>query len=424
MRTLILSIIAICLAIPLGLRAQDAEKPASSALWTALQQGKVSLDLRYRFESYERDGAPFTGNSYAPTFRIALGYETESLHGLSAFAQGAAVLVTGPADYSVPTLPSQDQPDRPAILDPRALQLSQGFLRWKHVAEGHTLTATLGRQEIALNDGRFVSISSWRQIHETFDAARMDMDITRYAAFTYAFINRYYRVVGHDATDGQPPMHSHLLNLASQKAGRINASVYGLLLDYRSFPQFALSTRTFGARATGPYRINPQWDVLYAAEFANQRNFGSNPNHVDANYCLAELGPSWRGFGFKGGYTLLQGRSPTDEVTTPLANPFNGFTELFGTTPNLGTSNGLEALYLTASGAVKQLGGTTVIVTYYDYHSDGNRIHYGSELDWALAYKVKKVSKRWEIGSRFGCYWADRLYAHALRLSGYTQFTL
>ena len=423
MKVLILCITAFCLVIPLRLRAQEGEKSDAAALWTALQQGKVSLDARYRFESFERDGAPFTGNSYAPTLRIALGYETESFHGFSAFVQGAAVLITGPADYSVPTLPSQNRRDRPAILEPRGVQLSQGYLKWEHVFEGHTLTARLGRQEIALNDGRFVSISSWRQIHETFDAARVDLDITRHAVFTYAFINRYYRVVGHDATDGQPPMHTHLLNLAGQKTGRINASLYGLLLDYRSVPQFALSTRTFGARVTGPYQINPQWSVLYTAEFANQQDFGSNPNRVNVDYYLAELGPGWRGLALKGGYAMLQGRSATDEVTTPLANPCNGWTELFGTTPNLGTSNGLVALYLTASGPVKPLGGTTATMTYYDYHSDRNRIHYGSELDWALVYKIKRISDHWVIGSRFGCYWADRLYTHALRVSGYTQFT-
>ena len=424
MRILVLFVAALCLGIPLGLNAQEPDESAARALWMVLQEGKVSADLRYRFETFEREGAPFTGDSYAPTLRIALGYETKSFHGFSAFAQGAGVLVAGPADYSVPTLPAQDRPDRPAILEPRTVQLSQGYLKWARPVEDHKVAVTVGRQEIMLNDGRFVSISNWRQIHETFDAARLDVEVTRQITFTYAFLNRFYRVVGHDATDGKPPMHSDLLNLAGQKPGRINLSLYGLLLDYRSVAQDALSTRTFGARATGPYEINPQWSVLYTGEFANQRKFGSNPNYVNANYYLAELGPGWRGFGLKGGYALLGGRSATDELTTPLANPFNGWTELFNNDPSLGSSAGLEARYLTASDKVKPLGGATATMTYYDYHSDSNRIHYGSELDWALAYKVKRVSNHWEIGCRFGRYWADRLYTRALRASVYTELTL
>ena len=127
--------------------------------------------------------------------------------------------------------------------------------------------------------------------------------------------------------------------------------------------------------------------------------------------------------GVKAGYALLGGRSLTNEVSTPLANPFNGWTELFGTTPNLGNSHGLEARYLTASDAIKPLGGVIATMTYYDYHSSSEYLHYGSELDWALAYKVRRVSNRWEIGSRFGRYWSDRLYSRALRVSGFTDIT-
>lgn len=423
MRRFIVLLTTILLTFSVGLPGQE-QSSVGQALWGTLREGRFLADLRYRFEGYERDGSPYTGTAYAPTLRIALGHETADFHGLSGFAQGAGVVVTGPADYSVPTLPSQDRPDRPAILDPKTIQLSQGYLKWQRKFEGRTLSATVGRQEMALNDGRFVSISSWRQIHESFDAARMNADIMPHLAFTYAFINRYYRVVGHAATDGQPPMHSHLLNLAWQKPSQINVSLYGLLLNYRAAAQYALSTRTFGLRANGPYQINRQWNLLYTAEFANQRNFGSNPNYVNANYSLTEFGPEWRGVGFKAGYALLQGHSSTNEITTPLANPFNGFTELFASTPNVGTSHGLEALYGTVSSAIRPLGGTTETMTFYDYHSESNRIHYGRELDWQLAYKIKRISPHWEIGSRFGCYWADQLYTNALRVSGYTQWTL
>ena len=51
-------------------------------------------------------------------------------------------------------------------------------------------------------------------------------------------------------------------------------------------------------------------------------------------------------------------------------------------------------------------------------------IHYGKELDSALAYKVKRISDKWEIGWRFGRYWSDRLFSNAIRTSIYTSFTL
>jgi hypothetical protein len=111
-------------------------------------------------------------------------------------------------------------------------------------------------------------------------------------------------------------------------------------------------------------------------------------------------------------------------VSTPLSHPFNGWTDLFANNPSLGSSHGLEARYLTSKGAPSLLNGGDFTVTYFDYHSDSNRIHYGSELDAALAYKVKRVSNRWEIGWRFGRYWADHLFTNAVRTSIYTSFSL
>jgi hypothetical protein len=317
-----------------------------------------------------------------------------------------------------------NRPDRPAILDPRSLELSQGYLRWTTGLPNRNLALTVGRQEILLNDGRFVLPSYWRQIHGGFDAAKLDAILPWHVSFTYAFLNRYYRVVSHNATDGKPPMHTHLLNLAWSKPDQVNVSLYSVLLDYRSPAQYALSTKTFGLRAEGPYKLNQDWSILYAADFAKQQNFGNNPNLVNVNYYLGELGPAWRGFGLKAGYALLGGRSLTDKLSTPLTKPFNGWTDLFADNPSAGGGHGLEARYLSASGPINRLGGVISTLTYYDYHSDIRHVHYGSELDMALAYKIKRISNRWEVGWRFGRYWADHLFTPALRTSVYSSFSL
>jgi hypothetical protein len=416
----------ICILAPIPLAAQDpaAEAPASEGLWPWLKEGKISFNTRYRFEGFERDGAPFTGTSYAPTLRLALGYETPAWHGFSAFAQGEAVFVTGPADYSVPALPSQNRPNRPSILDPKSLELSQGYVGWAHGAEHRKVALAVGRQELTLNDGRFLSFSNWRQVHGSFDAARIDADLPLNFSFTYAFINKFYREDGYNATDGEEPMHTHVANLKWNKPGWVSASLYALLVDFRGRTQFATSTETYGLRLTGPYQFHPDWSLLYAAEFAKQWNYGTNPNKVNENYFLGEVGPGWRDFSFKAGYAFLGGRSATDLLTTPLAPPRNGWTDLFFNNPSVPAGHGLQVAYVTASGPMRFLDGTVGTLIYYDYHSDYPHIHYGSELDLSLAYKIKKVSNRWEIGWRFGRYWADHLFTNALRTSVYTTFTL
>jgi len=94
------------------------------------------------------------------------------------------------------------------------------------------VAVTLGRQEITLNDGRFLNYSNWRQVHGSFDAARFDADLPLNFSFTYAYINRFYREDGYNATDGEELMHTDLVNLKWSKPGQINASLYGLCLIF------------------------------------------------------------------------------------------------------------------------------------------------------------------------------------------------
>ena len=421
---------ALLMAAPRKAAAQE-EKPAEPAphsLWSLAKKGKISFNARFRFETFERDGAPFTAPAYAPTLRLALGYETPSFHGFNVFAQGEAVIVTGPADYNDPNLPGQARPDRPTILDPRSLELSQGYLKWTHhfssKIASKKLAVTIGRQEITLNDGRFLNYSAWRQVHGTFDAARLETDLPLNFSFTYAFINRFYRQEGYTATDGRPPMHTHMWDLAWTRPDRVNVALYGLLIGYRDPAQFTLATQTYGIRVNGPWQLNQDWKIQYTAEFAKQKNYGMNPNRVDANYYLGELGPVWHGFGIKAGYALLAGRSLTDKLTTPLAPPFNGFTDLFFNNPSGGGGNGLQARYLNAGGPVRFLDGTVATLIFYDYHSDSLHVHYGREFDSQFVYKVKRISNRWEVGWRFSRYWSIQIFTPALRTSVFTSFTL
>jgi hypothetical protein len=407
--------------------AQDSaqEHSAPRELWSLLKEGKISFSTRWRFESFERDGAPFTGTAEAPTWRIALGYETPSYRGFTVFAQGEAVIVTGPANYSVPLLPSQNHPNLPSILDPKSLELNQAYVKWAHeIFTDKKMSLTVGRQELTLNDGRFLSYSFWRQVHGAFDAVKLETELPKNFSFTYAYINRFYREDGYNATDGEEPMHTELVNLKWNKADKINASLYGLLLNFRGAAQFATSTQTYGIRVTGPYQFTPAWSLLYVAEYAKQKNYGTNPNKVDENYYLGEIGPGWHDYSVKASFAVLGGRSATDILTTPLAPPRNGWTDLFFYNPSIPGGHGLESAYVTASGPIPHLDGVVATFIYYDYHSDYPHIHYGSELDSSLAYKMKRISNRWEVGWRFGRYWSDRLYSNALRTSVYTIFTL
>ena len=48
------------IGVPLNLAAQDQVESKPSSLWSLVKEGKFSGEVRYRFEAFERDGAPFT----------------------------------------------------------------------------------------------------------------------------------------------------------------------------------------------------------------------------------------------------------------------------------------------------------------------------------------------------------------------------
>src|ERR1035437_9230175 len=70
-RVLALVVCAVlCLAAPFTLTAQEPGESISRSPWEYLKERKISAETRFRFEAFERDGAPFTAPAYAPTLKI------------------------------------------------------------------------------------------------------------------------------------------------------------------------------------------------------------------------------------------------------------------------------------------------------------------------------------------------------------------
>jgi Alginate export len=405
------------------LSTDDEEDSTDSNMVSFLKRGNLSGSARYRFESFSRDEPAFPHTALASTLRLTAGYETPSLYGFSAFGEFEGVYGMGLDSYNIPNVATQNKPGYPGINDPQGSELNQGWVRWKWDGDDLKARFTVGRQELMLNDGRFMSVSYWRQNHQSCDGAQMNLDLPQHFALTYDYIDRVHRTVGENASDGQPTMNSHLYDLRWKQADVVNVSAYGLLLDYTQPQYYANSTCTVGLRCEGPWKLDEDWAICYTAEYANQQDFGQNPNHVDADYWLGELGCSFKGHTVKGGVAWLGGHSVTDKLSTPLAQPFNGKTELFATNPSLGNSHGLEADYVTLTGPVPAVDGLSYNITVYDYQSANDRVHYGSELDVEIIWTVTPVSKNWNIGCRVSRYWADLLYGDALRFAVYTGYT-
>ena len=388
-----------------------AKATAQPTLVQAIVSGPVLVDMRYRFELIDQEGLPESAR--ASTLRAALGYETRPYHGFSVLGQLLAVAALGPDDYRIPTLPDQNKMEYPVILDPLGPQVGQAFARYTHP----WFNLKVGRQEVALNNGRFVSVSTWRQSHQTLDAAQVNLTPLTDMVLSYTFVARLNRVMGVEASDGQLDMKSHLVNTSYKLPGVGSAAAYGLLLDFGDMTQW--STSTFGLRLEGPFSLSDNWSLLYALEGARQRDAYSNPNQLSADYFLVEAGLGYKGLGLRAQFNQRGGRSATDKLFHPLTNPWDGWTEKLVVTPD----QGLRVATASLSGPVPWVAGLTITLAHFEYWGQSTSAHYGRETDAGAEYRFVGLDKNWALGFRFAYYQADRLMTDTLRTAAYTAYT-
>ena len=440
---------------PVGASAQ------AKTVLEAIVGGKVSASLRYRYEYLDRQDLP--AHARLSTLRAALGYETKPFYGVSLFGEFEGVTNIGPTDYKLPTADSAYKQNldgknnsRPVAADPIGNELNQVMLKYS----SPVLNVKLGRQNVALNNTRFISFSGWRQANQTLDGANVDVAPVKGLNLNYLFITQANRVIGHSALDGQVKMATHVGNVSWKKPGVGGIALFNLYLDYRELPQLVDakgtpqvnmatgqpvrladgSTNTAGLRIDGPYKIDDAWSLLYSLDFAHQRDIDENPLTVKANYYGAELGAAYKGFGLRVQYNVRQGVSnfaSEEALQTPLSHPWDGWAENFLRTPKTGLR--IAAAHL--AGPVPGVDGLTLTTAYFEYFADATgRLsaagpafatgdHYGREFDAQLEYRFVGLDKNWMIGARFAYYADDKLMpkdiplgAANLRTSAYTMY--
>ena len=83
--------------------------------------------------------------------------------------------------------------DRPVIADPPITEINQVYLDWKPL---DSLPLRGGRQEIIIDNARFIGNVGWRQNHQTFDGATAHFTGVKNLDLGYAYIARQRTVTG------------------------------------------------------------------------------------------------------------------------------------------------------------------------------------------------------------------------------------
>ena len=373
----------------------------------AFTQGTAHLGFRYRYEYVDDDA--IDAQAHASTLRTVLNFRTAPLHGFEFFIEAENVVELGDDWYRDAGRPPRGNgvTGRPVVADPAGTDINQVMLRYR----GHGTDLRLGRQEINIDDQRFVGAVGWRQHHQTFSAINVENASIGRVKLRYVFSNNVYRIFGDKVGTANNFLHG---SIDAGGAGTLN--LYGYLLDYTEAGFAALSTNSLGFEFAGALAIDDRVTALYEVEYARQTDAADNPDDVKANY--AHL---MGGVGFEQwvtarvGWELLGGSEQDGQFSTPLAtlHKFNGWADKFLNTP----TDGLVDFYVQLTGRVADIGW---LASFHDFSADSISATYGSELDWQLTYQSS-----WNQTFAFkGAYYsADTFSSDTLKIWLWTNYT-
>ena len=381
-----------------------SDEAAGPALVDALRGGTPVVTFRYRYEFVTDE--TFDLDAHASTLRTTLGYETAPYRGVSLLLEAENVRPVGNDLYDNRGAAHRhnERFDRPVVADPGLTQVNQAALRL--ATDGGTVV-TLGRQEILLDDQRFVGAVGWRQNHQSFDAARLMTEVLPRGRLNYVLVRNAHRITG--AVD---PLTGHLLHASFGSRGAGALIVYAHALDYERDRH--RSTATVGAEVTGRQSVGDAGFLVYEVEAARQGSAFDNPALVDAGYAHVAAGAGFRDVTVRAGWERLGGSPARGQFSTPLAtlHPFNGWADKFLVTP----AGGLDDRYVRAVGESRRIGWT---VAYHDFSAATGHSQYGRELDLEVVYRT---SWRQQIALTAARYYAAARSADTTKVMVWSTF--
>ncbi len=358
----------------------------------AFKDGKANVSFRYRYENVDQDN--FAKDANASTLRSRIAYQTAAWQDLSLMLELDDVRSIGSEDYNSTR---NHNIDRPTVLDPTATDLNVGALKYIGIANTEII---VGRQKISRGNERFVGPVGWRQNEQTFDAGSVNYKYNDKLQAYYAYVRQVNRVVGPD--NGTPPAdfngNTHLADLSYTFSPAAKLTAYGYFLDFDEAR--ALSSQTLGLRLAGDIKLNGDWSVPYAAEWATQDDYQNNPNSYSADYYLAETGVKWQKVTVKLSYEVLEGDTVANhQFQTPLAtlHAFQGWDDQFTSTP----TRGIEDTFVQVD---FPLLGANIKLRYDSYQAETGSIDYGDEYGiWATL----PVGTNYSVALKYAAFDAD-----------------
>jgi hypothetical protein len=419
-----LNIVMTCTVLALAGMAQSAlaeDAPeAEYTLLDSIKQGKPLTSFRLRYENLDQDGyqvAPANPNkkldtANAFTLRSLIGWQTAPFHNFSFAAQITDVhAFTNDYNDRRNNLTDPGNSQYPNVVDPTYTDINQLYVDWTGIKN---TKLRLGRQQLNLDNVRFIGDIGFRQNMQVFDGVSVlnksipDTEIfaahfdkvrqinTKLRDGNIDIINAKYRISPSESVTG----YGYFIDVAnlSQNNGdptKVSTAAQGgnglgnsTDLPPSTVPYSDASSKTFGVRLDGIRKVSDDWKVLYTAEYAKQDDYAGGSPLIDAHYFKLGGGAVYDVWSLRVDHEVLSSNNGKYAFQTPLGTNhlFQGWADVFLVTPR----QGLEDTFVTFAGSIEK---AKIYAEYHVFKSDEKfqsigklSDKYGKEFDASALY--------------------------------------
>jgi hypothetical protein len=408
--------------------SEEVATAAPETLLDAIKQGKPMTRFRLRYENLNQEAYQSTvpnakklDTGEAFTLRSLIGWQTAPFKDLSFAAQ-----LTDVHEFN------NDFNDRrnnvaepgksayPNIVDPGYTDVNQLYVDWTGIQD---TKLRLGRQQLNLDNVRFIGDIGFRQNMQVFDGISVlnksiaDVEIfaahfskvrqitTKLRDGNIDIVNAKYKIspteslIGYgyfvDVENlGQNGGNPAAIATAAQGGNGLGGSSDAAVSATNINPtQTDASSKTFGVRLDGAHKVNDDWRVLYTAEYAKQNDYRSGNPLIDAHYFKLGGGAAYGVWSVRLDHEKLSSNDGKYAFQTPLGTNhlFQGWADVFLTTPR----QGMEDTFISIAGNIakaKLQAEYHVFKSDEKYQSLNGRLadKYGTELDLSVSYSFSK----------------------------------
>ncbi len=405
--------------------ADEAVAAAPETLLDAIMQGKPMTNFRLRYENVNQEGYQSTAanakkleTGEAFTLRSLIGWQTAPFKNFSFAAQLTDVHeFNNDFNDRRDNVPEPGKSAYPNIVDPGYTDVNQLYVDWTGIND---TKLRLGRQQLNLDNVRFIGDIGFRQNMQVFDGVSvLNKSITDVEIFAAHFskvrqittklrdgnidiVNAKYKISPTESLIG----YGYLVDMENlgqngQPVGGPNAASYvvsggnglGASQDSVSSATTDASSKTFGARLDGAHKVNDDWKLLYTAEYAKQDDYRGGSPLIDAHYFKLGGGAAYGAWSVRLDHEKLSSNDGKYAFQTPLGTNhlFQGWADVFLATPR----QGMEDTFISIAGSIAK---AKLYAEYHVFKADekyqslnskfGDK--YGTELDLSVTYPFSK----------------------------------